>query len=81
VLATIAEEEVRARLKVREPTSVAEQEGLSAVRCAERLLSLEIAALKSLEAEQLRLQAQREQEERRFEEEMRLREEWERAET
>jgi len=65
VLAAIGEDEVRARLKVRKPTLVAEQDALCAVLCADWLLPIEIEAFNTEEDLRHRLQLEREENERR----------------
>jgi len=65
VVAAIGEHEVRARLKVREPTLVAEQDALCAVLCADWLLPIEIEAFNTEEGVRHRLQLEREEDARR----------------
>jgi len=66
VLAALGEEEVRARLRVRDPTLRAEQESLSAIRCAELLLPLEVEAFSIMDMRRIFEEELREYENERY---------------
>jgi hypothetical protein len=66
VLAAIGEAEVRARLKAREPSLLAEQEVLSAALCAHWLLQVEMDVFTIADIEHFRLQLQREEDEHQY---------------